>query len=170
MTFGAASLAGGLAGAVIHIWLASRALTIVLGVLLVFSGLTGLLKITFRFHRGAAYVAGAFSGLLGGLVGNQGGIRAGALLGFDVRKEAFIATSTAVALLVDGARLPVYLATEWESMREMIPIIVIATVFVVAGTLAGRVLLRRIDEAIFRRVVSGLIFLLGVGLIWSAAA
>jgi uncharacterized membrane protein YfcA len=167
LTFGLASLAGGLAGAVIHVYLASRALAWVLGSLLIFSGLSGLLKVTFRFHRGAAYVAGAFSGLLGGLVGNQGGIRAGALMGFDVRKEAFVATSTAVALLVDGARLPVYLLTEWSQLRKLGPEIGIATVAVLVGTAAGRVLLKRIDEATFRRGVSALILALGVWIVLS---
>ena len=168
LTFGLASLAGGLAGALIHAWLTSRWLTWLLGALLIFSGITGLLGITFRFRRGAAYVAGAFSGILGGLVGNQGGIRAGALMGFDVRKEAFVATSTAVALLVDGARVPVYLVNQGDVLRGMIPTIAIATIAVVIGTIVGRLMLRRINEATFKRVVSALIAALGVWLIASA--
>lgn len=35
---------------------------------------------------------------------NQGGIRTAALLGFDVPKEEFVATATAIGLFVDGAR------------------------------------------------------------------
>jgi hypothetical protein len=50
---------------------------------------------------------GAVSGVLGSLVGNQGGIRSLAMLGFDVPRRAFVATATAVGLIVDGARLPV---------------------------------------------------------------
>ncbi len=54
---------------------------------------------------------GALSGVFGGLVGNQGGIRSAALLGFDLPREAFVATATAVGVIVDLARMPVYLAT-----------------------------------------------------------
>jgi hypothetical protein len=44
------------------------------------------------------------SGPSGGLVGNQGGLASSALVGFDLSKEAFGATATAVALVVDGRR------------------------------------------------------------------
>ena len=37
-----------------------------------------------------AWLAGALSGLLGGLVGNQGGIRSAALLGFNLSKANFV--------------------------------------------------------------------------------
>src|SRR2546430_1293482 len=54
-----------------------------------------------RFRgRVAALIGGALSGLLCGLVGNQGGIRAAALLGFDVETQAFVATATAVSTRV----------------------------------------------------------------------
>ena len=54
-----------------------------------------------RLGKTAAVVAGIGSGFFGGLVGNQGGIRTGALLSFDVEKEKFIATATAIAIVVD---------------------------------------------------------------------
>src|SRR6476646_2846128 len=38
------------------------------------------------------------------------------LLGFDVPKESFVATAKAIGLVVDGARMPVYLATEWRDI------------------------------------------------------
>ncbi len=110
MSFGITSAIGGLAGALLHAWLGGRMLAYILAALLIFAGVTGLFGVTMRFSRTGAWIAGALSGLLGGLVGNQGGIRAGAMMGFNVPKEAFVATSTAVALFVDGVRVPVYLA------------------------------------------------------------
>jgi uncharacterized membrane protein YfcA len=168
LTFGVASAIGGLAGAILHAWIAGRALTYILGVLLVFSGITGTLGITFQFRRATAWAAGVASGLLGGLVGNQGGIRAGAMLGFGVSKEAFVATSTAVGLLIDGARVPVYLATDGAQLVRIWPVIAIATAGVIAGTFFGRSVLTRLNEAMFRRVVSALVLVLGVWLIVSA--
>jgi uncharacterized membrane protein YfcA len=71
-----------------------------------------------RFRGSAAWIAGALSGLLGGLVGNQGGLRSAALLGFDLSKRSFVATATAVGLLVDGARMPVYVVTQAQDMAK----------------------------------------------------
>jgi uncharacterized membrane protein YfcA len=111
--------------------------------------------------RRSALVGGALSGLLGGLVGNQGGIRAAALLGFDVEREAFVATATAVALIVDGARIPVYLATEGADLAPQWPLISLLAIGAIAGTLVGGWTLRRMSEAVFRRFVGGLLLVLG---------
>ena len=67
-------LLGGLAGALLHSILRSSVLTYVMATLLVFAGITGLLGIGLKFGRRGAWIAGALSGLLGGLVGNQGGL------------------------------------------------------------------------------------------------
>jgi uncharacterized protein len=166
LTFGVTSALGGLTGAVLHSWIGGRVLAWILAALLIFAGITGLLGIQLRFGRGGAWIAGALSGLLGGLVGNQGGIRAGAMLGFDVPKEAFVATATAVALLIDGARVPVYLYTEGAALMNVWRIIAIATVAVIIGTIVGRLILGRIPEATFKRVVSGLILLLGISMLF----
>jgi uncharacterized protein len=88
-SFGLTSAAGGLIGALLHSWASNRWLTVVFGVLLLFaaaSEVTGLAR-RMRFHGSVAWMAGAVSGLLGGLVGNQGGIRSAALLGFNLSKE-----------------------------------------------------------------------------------
>lgn len=163
--FGAASAIGGLCGAVLQTVVQSAALAIIFGLLLVFAGfgsLTGFAQ-RMRFSgRRSALVGGALSGLLGGLVGNQGGIRAAALLGFDVSRQAFIATATAVALIVDGARIPVYLATQGADLAPQWPLIVVLAIGAVAGTLLGGRVLRRMSEPVFRRVVGALLLLLGV--------
>jgi uncharacterized membrane protein YfcA len=161
--FGITSAAGGLAGALLHAYASSRILSVVFGCLLIFVGvseLTGLMR-RVRLGRRAAWVAGAVSGIFGGLVGNQGGIRSAALLAFDTRKEAFVATATAVGLVVDAARMPVYLATEWSGLLRIWPLIVIATVGVLAGTWLGMRVLRRVPQRLFRRIVAVLLLSLG---------
>jgi hypothetical protein len=164
VSFGITSAIGGLAGAIAHTFFGGRVLTIVLAVLLIFTGITGLLRFQFRFRGATAYGAGALSGFLGGLVGNQGGIRSGAMLGFDVSKEAFVATSTAVGLIVDGARMPVYVRSEGRALLPIAGLIGIAVIGVLAGTLAGRAILGRIPEPVFKRVISSLVLLLGIAL------
>jgi uncharacterized membrane protein YfcA len=168
MSFGITSAIGGLAGALLHAWLGGKMLAYILAALLIFAGVTGLLGITMRFSRTGAWIAGALSGLLGGLVGNQGGIRAGAMMGFNVPKEAFVATSTAVALFVDGVRVPVYLARYGRELAAIWPLIAAATVAVVIGTIVGRAILGKLSEEVFRRVVSAFVIALGVSMLFVA--
>jgi len=162
--FGAASAIGGLSGAALQVVVQSSALAVIFGLLLVFAGIGGLTGFAERMRfsgRRSALVGGALSGLLGGLVGNQGGIRAAALLGFDVEREAFVATATAIALIVDGARIPVYLATEGAELAPQWSLIAILAVGAVVGTLLGGWTLRRMSDAVFRRVVGVLLLALG---------
>jgi uncharacterized membrane protein YfcA len=162
--FGIFSAAGGLAGAVLNARIESPVLSVVFGALLIFAGTSGLTGLAEKMHLGrkAAWIAGGTSGFFGGLVGNQGGIRSAALLGFDVSKEAFVATATAVALIVDGARMPVYFATQRTGIVNAWIEIAIGISGVLAGTFWGVRILRRIPDHIFRRLVSGIVAVLGV--------
>ncbi len=163
VSFGITSAAGGLAGALLHQQASNRALAVVFGCLLLFVGaseLTGLMK-RVRLGEPAAWIAGALSGVFGGLVGNQGGIRSAALLAFNVDKAGFVATATAVGLVVDAARLPVYLVSERIGLLGIWPLIAIATAGVVVGTLVGSRVLKRVPETRFRPTVA--ILLLGLG-------
>ncbi|MGH7510236.1 MAG: sulfite exporter TauE/SafE family protein [Gemmatimonadales bacterium] len=162
-TFGITSAIGGLAGALLQARASGRALQVVFGTLLVLAGtteLTGWMQ-KVRWSRSAAWVAGALSGVLGGLVGNQGGIRTAAMLGYHVPKESFVATATLIALLVDAARLPVYLLTQGEEIAGLLPQVLIATAAVMVGTFLGRHVLGRLTEAMFRRLIA--LLLLGLG-------
>lgn len=162
--FGVASALGGLAGALVHASASSRALSVVFGTFVAVAGvseLTGWMR-RVRWGRRSAWVAGAASGALGGMVGNQGGIRTAALLGFDVPKESFVATATAIGLFVDGARMPVYLATEWRDIFAIWPLVLTATLAVVAGTALGARVLGRLPQQLFRRVIAVLLIALGL--------
>ena len=107
-------------------------------------------------------MAGGVSGLFGGLVGNQGGIRSAALLGFHLPRHAFVATATAIALVVDVARMPVYFVVEGDRVLEHGGLLLLVLTGVVVGTLLGERVLGRVPERIFRAVVAVLIILLGV--------
>jgi len=167
--FGATSAAGGLLGALLHQQVEGPVLTAVFGILLVFAGLAGLsgLAERMRFSGLLAWIAGAVSGFLGGLVGNQGGIRSAAMLGIDVPKEAFVATATAIALIVDVARVPVYLMTQGGDVLNLWFLVTAATAGVVIGTLIGAPVLRRVPERIFRAVVSAIVLILGGAMLFS---
>jgi hypothetical protein len=165
--FGLASAAGGLAGALLQSRAGGRTLDLVFGGLLLMAGLgelTGLAR-RVRLRGRAAWVAGALSGVFGGLVGNQGGIRSAALLGFDVPRDAFVATATAIALAVDLARMPVYLISEREGLVRVAGLVALATAGAIGGTLVGQRLLARIPDRVFRRVIAVLLLALGAYMI-----
>jgi uncharacterized membrane protein YfcA len=163
-SFGLTSAVGGLAGASLQGWLGNRWLDVVFGALLLFAAVSQGTGLAGRMHfRGAgAWLAGALSGLLGGLVGNQGGIRSAALLAFDLPKHAFVATATAIGLFVDGARMPVYVVTQGADMASIWRPIALASIGVCAGTVLGSRTLARIPEIWFDRLLAIVLALLGV--------
>jgi len=100
---------------------------VVLGVLLIIAGLLGVTgrEAHIRLGRVGAWIGGGLSGFFGALIGNQGGLRAAAMLAFDVPKEAFVATATATALIVDAVRMPIYAVHESGAMASIYPEILI---------------------------------------------
>jgi len=164
LTFGLASAAGGLIGAFLHNLFQNTVLTVVFGCLLLLAGISGLTGFSekVRFRGASVWLLGGISGIFGGLVGNQGSIRSGALLGFNLDKDQFVSTATGIALMVDMARLPVYLAVQWSDLGSIWQSILIMTVGVVLGTIAGRRLLANIPDSIFKKTVSTVILLIGI--------
>jgi uncharacterized protein len=169
--FGIASAAGGLAGAALQSRLASPALTIVLASLLVLAGGTELAqrRVPLPETRFWRLLGGTLSGFFGGLVGNQGGIRAAALLGFQLQPRQIVATATAAALLVDAARVPIYFLSAGPVIAGATRLWVAASVGVTIGTFLGVPVLSRIPESRYRRLVGGLLLLLGLSLFGAAA-
>ncbi len=172
--FGIASAAGALLGAVLQARMGSPLLKLILGGLLILTGVAGWLDLPGRLRRRqtgaggdqrhggmAATLGGALSGLFGGLAGNQGGLRSAALLAFPLSPTAFVATATASGLVVDAARVPVYLIVNGDAMARMAPLILIAAGGVVVGTLLGERLLVRLPQATFRKTVAVAVGLLG---------
>lgn len=165
-SFGLTSALGGLAGALLQGRAPTQALMMLFGLLLIFTALAELTGLSRRmkFSGAMAPVAGAASGVLGGLVGNQGSIRSAALLGTNLSKAAFVGTATAVALMVDAARLPIYLWRDRDQLADVAGWLWIATGGVLAGTLVGMRVLQWIPEAAFRRAVGVLLGLLGAAM------
>ena len=170
--FGIASAIGGLAGALLQSQLASPILTVVLGALLILAGSTELARRPVPVPRTRFWqlLGGLLSGVFGGLVGNQGGIRAAALLGSGLHPRQLIATATASALLVDAARVPVYLLSAHSVIAGATRVWIVASIGVTIGTFLGVPLLSRIPESIYRRIVGVLLLLLGISLFIAARA
>ncbi len=162
--FGILSAIGGLIGAILNSIFNPTSLTLIFGIILMFAGFTGAsgLNEKFKFGPRTAWFMGTLSGLLGGLVGNQGGIRSAALLGFNVSRDTFIATATATGLIVDGARMPVYLYSQGAEILQQSRFLILSTISVLVGTVFGMLVLKRLSEKTFKRSVSFLILILGI--------
>lgn len=166
-TFGILSAVGGLAGALLYARLGGRSIEIVLGGLLILTAVAGLTEWTSRVRVGgpAAAVMGFLSGFFGGIAGNQGGLRSGALMSFALSPRALVATATATALMVDAARTPVYLYRAGATLATLAAPIGVATVGVLVGTIAGERILLGLSPTRFRRVMCALIGAIGVWLL-----
>ena len=166
--FGLVSAAGALAGALVYSRIGAGTLTVVLALLLLATSVAALTGWTSRWRaRGAGvWLLGLASGLFGGVAGNQGGMRAAALLAFSLTPRAFVATSTATGLLVDAARVPVYVWRAGGTIASLWLEIAVASGGVLAGTLLGERVLLGMSAERFRRVLGALIGLLGLWLLW----
>ncbi len=165
--FGLLSAAGGLCGALLYARLGASTLTRILGVLLLLTAAAQLTGWSRRWRPRGPLVAalGLCSGLFGGLAGNQGGLRAAALTAFDLTPRAFVATATATGLLVDLARLPVYLAHGAAGLASWWGSIGLAAAGVLVGTLVGERILMGLSPARFGRIVAIAIGALGLWLL-----
>jgi uncharacterized protein len=167
LRFGLASAAGSLAGAWLQGRLASPLLTAALGALLLATGVVNATRgvRAFRPPRAVAVVLGVLSGFFGGLAGNQGGLRAAGLGAFDLAPRAFLATSTAVALIVDLARTPVYLLRGAGALVQLAPAIAVAAVGCLVGTVFGERILLGLPPERYRRIVGVAVALVGAWLL-----
>jgi uncharacterized membrane protein YfcA len=166
--FGLLSAFGGLIGAFVYSRLGASALTRILGGLLLLTAvaqLTGMSK-RWKPKGGLVSLLGLGSGFFGGVAGNQGGLRAAALTAFSLSPKAFVATSTAIGLLVDLARAPIYL---WEAGTELLNLwrpIGAAAVGVLIGTLLGERVLLGLSPERFARIIAIAIGMLGLRLLF----
>lgn len=165
--FGLLSAAGALAGALIYTRLGPGGLTRVLGCLLLLTAIAQLTGWASRWqpHGGLVAVFGLASGFFGGVAGNQGGLRAAALMSFGLPPLTFVATATAIGLLVDAARTPVYV---WHSGQVLLSLwapIVVATIGVLIGTFAGERLLLGLSPRRFGQIIGVAIGALGIWLL-----
>lgn len=167
--FGAVSVAGAVAGSLLQGILSGPVVRIALSLFLIVSGAGEFLpkNLTLRFPRGIDILGGFLSGFMGGMIGNQGAIRSAYLLNYNLSKEAFIATATVIAIVIDLSRIPVYLLEQSAQFDQAGPQLAILIVIAFAGTLAGRRLLRLISLEKFRATVSVFILVFGLYLLFT---
>jgi hypothetical protein len=169
--FGVLSAVGGLVGALFFAQLAPAVLSRTLGALLVLTATAGITGWSERWKpKGLlVWMLGALSGFFGGVVGNQGGLRAAALSAFGLASATFVATSTVIGVFVDIARTPIYLYDAGPRLAEISGLVAIAAAGVLIGTLVGERVLFGLSPARFRLAVSTAIAVLGIWFLLRAA-
>lgn len=162
--FGVLSVVGALVGSLLQASMESQTLKIGLGILLVALGAAEFLpsRFSWRLPKRFDHVGGFLSGLLGGVLGNQGAVRSAYLLNYPLSKEAFVATATVIACLIDATRIPIYLVHYHEALVKAWPYLLAVTLSAFFGTLSGKWVLGIISVDAFRKVVAGCV--VGVGI------
>ena len=90
-------------------------------------------------------------------------------IGFDLPKQTFVATATAIALFVDGARVPVYLVTQYAEIAAIPRQVALATAGVTIGTAIASRALGRIPDLWFRRFLALVLAMLGAAMLLKVA-
>src|SRR3990172_11009712 len=155
--FGVLTIVGAFIGSFLQAWLHSETLKIGLGILLIILGAVEFLPphLSWRIPKKLDPLGGLFSGLLGGVLGNQGAVRSAYLLNYGLSKEAFIATATVIACLIDVTRIPIYLLSYYHEIAMAWPYLIATILSAFLGTLIGKWLLDIVSLGAFPMVLAG---------------
>lgn len=105
-------------------------------------------------------IGGSSAGFLAGFLGTGGVIRGAAMAAFNLEKNCFVATSAFVDLFVDISRSVIYYKNEFiasDKLYYILPLIFISF----AGSYIGKLILEKLNQDKFRRVVLILISIMG---------
>lgn len=167
LRFGVPSIFATVIGALLVSYISQDILKGILGVFLVlYSTLSWSKMFAFKPTIPAMLLGGGLSGFLAGLIGTGGALRGAFLTAFGLPKEKYIATAAAIALAVDATRVPVYMSEGFfdQKFYWMLPMLCAVALL---GSYIGRLIVQKIPQQNFRRVVLIAIFLVGAELMWS---
>ena len=136
----------------------------ILAVFLIIYSLYSLMKpkFTLKETQTNAVVGGSLSGLLAGLLGLGGAVRSTFLIAFNLPKEAYVATSAMIAVVIDFTRIPTYLVTKIVAGSSYYVLLIFMLGTAYLGVRSGKILLDKINQSTFRKIV--MIALLAVGI------
>jgi uncharacterized membrane protein YfcA len=167
-TFGIPSILFSFLGASIVGILSQDILKVTLGAFLIIISALFLVKPSLKVptNRNIVMAGGGISGLITGLVGTGGALRATFLTGFNLEKTKYIATAAVIALGTDATRIPLYLSQGFllQHYYYYIPILAATAI---GGSYIGKKIVGKIDQNIFRKIVLIAIILVSINFIIS---
>lgn len=167
ITFGIPSVILTVLGAYLVNYTPQNILKLFLGIFLIIFAILSLFKRDLQFPptKTTAIVGGGFSGFLAGLIGTGGALRGAFLMGFGIKKEIYIATAAAIALMVDFTRTPIYFFQGFlpPNMYLLVPILFIVAIL---GSYTGKYMVNKIPQETFRKVVLIALILVSIKFIY----
>lgn len=109
-------------------------------------------------------VGGGVAGFLAGFLGTGGAVRGLALTAFQLEKSVFVGTSAAIDMGVDLSRSVIYIQNGYLSTNNIMLLVVLFFVSIL-GSYIGKLILVRIEQGSFRKIVLWLIFTIGIAIL-----
>lgn len=162
--FGIVSIVGAFIGSYSQIYLDSAWLKVVVGLFLIVFSLLSLIPnhIKVELPNRVDIVGGFLSGLIGGLIGNQGAIRSLYLLKYQLEKKELIVSSALIAVVIDSTRIPVYAYTNFHYLQENIVLLSLIVLSAILGTVIGSRLLPKVSYELFKKIILIGVLIFGV--------
>lgn len=162
--FGFVSIVGAFIGSYGQIYLDSHWLKVGVGLFLTTYALLALIPNTIKvkLHSSVDFIGGFLSGLVGGLIGNQGAIRSLYLLNYGLEKKELIVSSALIAVIIDSTRIPVYAYTQFQYLQKESILLSLIVLSSILGTIVGSKILPNVSYDLFKRIILVGILVLGV--------
>ncbi len=152
--FGVPSIILTIIGAYLVIFIPQLTLEILLGIFLLIFSIYSLLRPDFKVAatRSNTLIGGGLSGFLQGLLGIGGALRGAFLISYDLDKIKYVATISAIAVIIDAARIPVYFSNNLldPQFYYYIPILIVIGI---VGSYAGKRIVGVTPQSIFKKIV-----------------
>lgn len=166
LQFGMPSVLLSLLGAFLIGVLPQPVLKLILGIFLITTSISFLIKPALRLptNTGIFIAGGSATGFITALVGTGGALRATLLQAFNIEKVKYIATSATIALATDATRIPIYISQGFLTEQYFLYLPILFAI-AVAGSFIGRKIVRRIDQEKFQKMVLVAIILVSINFI-----
>ena len=165
--FGLTGVACAFVGAQVAAQLPAAVVRMLLGAFLVLYVIAEMRRVTTQRVPATTrtlLVGGVVSGLVAGVIGTGGAVRSLCLLAFGLPKEEYLGTSAVIALAVDAARVPVYVAQHFLPATAW-PVVLGLIVVAFCGAWTGQRLVRSVSPTAFKRFVLITLFVMGLKLL-----
>lgn len=162
--FGVVSIVGAFIGSYAQSYLDSTWLKIGVGLFLTTYALLSLIPndLKFKLPNSVDFVGGFLSGLIGGLIGNQGAIRSLYLLNYGLEKKELIVSSALIAVIIDSTRIPVYAYTNFHYLQENIVLLSLIVISAILGTVVASRILPSVSYGLFKKIILVGVLVIGV--------
>jgi uncharacterized membrane protein YfcA len=118
-------------------------------------------KFQLKANNANAITGGSVAGFAAGLLGTGGAIRGASMAAFNLEKNVFVGTSAAIDMGVDLSRTVIYLDNGFVGKEHLYVVFILLAVSFI-GSYIGKLILNHIEQEMFRRIVLGLIFIIGI--------